>query len=144
MVWAMVSPSILWALSKLPRRAFIEGKAPWALVLATMLAVPNSGRTPPLHPSFFMAVANCLEMALNATGSAICFVAFPSFETTRALRPLAPMTAPSPPRPAERLGIPRVSVAWMDAPASCSSPAGPMDEMLFLGPYSANSRSVKA
>ncbi len=105
---------------------------PAQLILARMLAVPNSGSTPPLQPSRLTAAANRLDTSLNVVRSVMGGVSLPAFETITAFNPFDPMTAPSPPRPAARLGFPSGSVAWIEALANIISPAGPIDKIAFF------------
>ncbi len=58
----------------------------------------------------------------------------PVSSTTMTLTPLAPMTAPTPPRPACRVGRSSMSVKAMEAAGSFISPAGPMEMQATLSP----------
>ena len=133
---ACASPLILDAPANWPVEKLWVGYPPASLMTLVNTLVPYAGRPSPVTGCFLKPATNALLASLNFSGSAGSRLEVPSSSTTITLRPLDPMTAPTPPRPACRVGRCSISVKAMDAADIFISPAGPMLMQATLSPYS--------
>ena len=115
---AIFSPLICGALRSVPAEKLCTGSTPRPAAVRTMLAVPSSGKVPPVigwsSRNFVFSFWKALKASLSAMGTLFLPLAM------IALRFLLPITAPVPQRPAIRSSL------TIPAKRTLFSPAGPI------------------